>query len=56
MAAKTNLCQYVIFIKPRNLDTADIKCFTVLNGHSLISLASGSFMLAFSLSAQGWLI
>ena len=27
--AKINLCQYVIFIKPRNFDTANIKCFTV---------------------------
>ena len=30
MTAKMNLRPYVIFIKPRTFDTADIKCFTVL--------------------------
>ena len=24
-----NMGQYVIFIKPRNFDTTDVKCFTV---------------------------
>ena len=30
LMAKINLRQYVIFSKPRNFDTADIKRFTVL--------------------------
>ena len=30
MTAKVNLYQYVIFTKPRNFDTADIKCFKVV--------------------------
>ena len=29
MNTKTKMHQYVIFIKPRKLDTADIKCLTV---------------------------
>ena len=29
MSAKINLRQYAIFIKPRNFDTAGIKCFSV---------------------------
>ena len=29
MKTKINLRQYVTFFKPQNLDTADIKCFTV---------------------------
>ena len=29
MIANINMRQYVNFIKPRNFDTADIKCFTV---------------------------
>ena len=37
MTAKIKMRQYGIFVKPRNFDTADIKCFTVFN-------CSGSFV------------
>ena len=30
MNAKIKMRQYVIFIKPRKFDTANIKCFTVV--------------------------
>ena len=30
MNAKINLRQYLTFIKPRNFDTANIKCFTMV--------------------------
>ena len=50
MTVKIKLLQYVFFIKPRNLDTAGIRCFRVVYGFRLLLLLRMNFGVALQLS------